>query len=115
MARSLLFTRGLLVIVTVIVTKRRRQSRSSKTTTSSIDEDCGHLRRKETVMVRKYTKAGNPYNEPPYTEEELDDFDQRMSNVSSITIVYSGPAGDRYRTAPTPPPKTKQEDDDLLD
>jgi hypothetical protein len=64
-------------------------------------------------MVKKYTKMGHPYNEPPYTEEELDDFDRRMSNAGPITIVYSGPAGDRYRTAP-PPPKTKQEDDDLL-
>jgi hypothetical protein len=65
-------------------------------------------------MVRKYTKAGNPYDEPPYTPEEEERLDRLMDGGDGpFTIVYSGPAGDRFRAAP--PPKPKQKDDDLLD
>jgi hypothetical protein len=29
-------------------------------------------------MVKKFTKLGNPYNEPPYTQEEEDEIYRRM-------------------------------------
>jgi hypothetical protein len=55
---------------------------------------CAERRR---AMVTKYTKHGYPYKTPPYTEEEIDEFDRVMDNVGSITVVYSGPAGNRYK------------------
>jgi hypothetical protein len=64
-------------------------------------------------MVRKYTKDGHPYNEAPYTAEEEEYLHRHMEGDGSpITVVFSGPAGDRYRA---PPPNPKQKDDDLLD
>jgi hypothetical protein len=63
-------------------------------------------------MVRKYTKDGYPYDEPPYTEEELEDLYRRLDG-GPVAIVYSGPAGQRNKAPP--PPKPRQDDDDLLD
>jgi hypothetical protein len=64
-------------------------------------------------MVTKYTKDGYPYQTAPYTEEEIDEFDQLMMNVGPITVTYSGPAGNRFKAEPLPKPK--QDDDDLLE
>ena len=64
-------------------------------------------------MVTKYTKSGLPYKTPPYTEEEIDEFDQLMINVRSITVIHSAPTGNGYRRAPMP--ESKIDDDDLLE
>jgi hypothetical protein len=52
-------------------------------------------------MVRKYTKNGHPYDEPPYTEEEKEYLRRHMQGDGSpITVAYSGPAGKRQRVQP---------------
>ena len=40
-------------------------------------------------MVLKFTKLGNPYREPPYTEEEEDELDRRMSRI----VAFTRPSG----------------------
>jgi hypothetical protein len=65
-------------------------------------------------MVRKYTKDGISYEEPPYTPEEEEYLYRHMEGGDGpITIVWTGPAGDRYRAPPLPKPK--RDDADLLD
>jgi hypothetical protein len=65
-------------------------------------------------MVTKYTKDGHPYGQAPYTPDEEERLNRHLEgNDGPITIVYSGPTGDRFRAPP--PPKSKQKDDDLLD
>ena len=49
-------------------------------------------------MIRKFTKAGTPYHEPPYTEEELKHLDWHLDGDDGpVTAIFSGPVGDRYR------------------
>ncbi len=73
-------------------------------------------------MVTKYTKDGHPYGEAPYTPEEEEWLDRHMDGGDGpFTVVYSGPAGDRYRDRyKAPPSKQEQKDqppkeDDFLD
>jgi hypothetical protein len=40
-------------------------------------------------MVLKFTKLGNPYREPPYTEEEEDELDRRISRI----VAFTRPSG----------------------
>ena len=49
-------------------------------------------------MVRKYTKDGHPYNEAPYTAEEEEFLHRHMEGDGGpITVVWSGPAGQRQK------------------
>lgn len=42
------------------------------------------------VMVRKFTKLGSPYNEPPYTQEEEDELYRRMGGG---IVAFTRPSG----------------------
>jgi hypothetical protein len=42
-------------------------------------------------MVRRKTKAGSYYNEPPYTQEEIDDFYRRISG-GPVAFTRAGPS-----------------------
>ena len=49
-------------------------------------------------MVKKFTEAGTPYHEPPYTEEELKQLDWHLDGGDGPgTIIFSEPVGDRCR------------------
>ena len=54
-------------------------------------------------MVMKKTEGGYIYHEPPYTRKEQREFDRRINNGGPITVVYSGPVGQRYKSPPPPP------------
>jgi hypothetical protein len=54
-------------------------------------------------MVRRKDAMGGFYNEPPYTKKEQEEFDRRINNDGPITVVYSGPVGQRYKSPPPPP------------
>jgi hypothetical protein len=38
-------------------------------------------------MVLKFTKLGNPYREPPYTQEEEDEIYRRMGGALSAAAI----------------------------
>ena len=59
-------------------------------------------------MVRKTDALGGHYHEPPYTDEEIEDFYRRVGNGP---IAWTRPAGEkppqplgRHRRAPGAPP-----------
>jgi hypothetical protein len=59
-------------------------------------------------MVRRVDRQGGVYHEPPYTEEELDDFERRFSNGIVSYIISTGPdpapGGQTSAGSKAPPP-----------
>ena len=54
-------------------------------------------------MVMKKTEGGHIYHEPPYTKKEQREFRRWFDSDGPITVVSSGPVGQRYKSQPQPP------------